>query len=291
MGKIILTSYLSHGAPNLLVERTKIQEVYKNIGQSLKEYGVDTVVMSSPHYFTPGRFEVESRESIPCVHDYYGFPKELYQFSYKAKNNIELSLAIIEQAKKRNIRITESNSWGLDHGAWIPLYFMFPEEDIKVVNISITDASPQTHFSLGTAISDAVAQIDGTIAVLGTGSPVHRLDLIRLPQANPPIMLHGDDKFTAGENFDEKLIEAVASGDLQRIVNISEEIPLLFRDAAPEGNLNPLYVALGASDTDRYIGATLFHEFMYYGTSLVAIILSADGALQRSLIGPASEQR
>jgi aromatic ring-opening dioxygenase catalytic subunit (LigB family) len=95
---------------------------------------------------------------------------------------------------------------------------------------------------------------------------------------------HGEDRFKPGESFDKKLIETIASGDFERILDIREEYSSLFRAAAPEGNLNPLYIALGASDKNRFVGKTLLHEFMYYGVSLVAMMLSAGGVLRDSLL-------
>ena len=276
MGEIVLTAYISHGAPTSLIEKTKIHDIYSKLGEVLRERGVDTVVISSPHYLSRGKFEVESRENIPCIQDYYGFPDELYKFSYEVKNNLKLVSEIVEQSKSAGAEVMRSESWGLDHGAWLPLYFMFPERDVKVVPVSIASAGPEDHFKFGSAIKSAVQKIDGTVAIIGTGSPVHRLDLIRYGY-------YGEEKFEPGEQFDEKLIEIVASGDFERILNIQKDYSSLFRAAAPEGNLNPLYVGLGASDKDRFIGKTILHEFMYYGVSLVAIVLSADKGLQDSL--------
>jgi 4,5-DOPA dioxygenase extradiol len=278
MGEIVLTAYISHGAPTSLVEKTKIHDVYSQLGKVLKDRGVDTVVMSSPHYLSRGKFEIESRENIPCIQDYYGFPDELYKFSYEARNNLKLVSEILDQSKSTGIDVIQSTSWGLDHGAWLPLYFMFPQRDVKVVPVSITSASPEDHFKFGSAIKSAVQKIDGTVAIIGTGSPVHRLDLIRYGY-------YGEEKFEPGERFDEKLIEAVASGDFERMLNIQKEYSPLFHAAAPEGNLNPLYMALGASDKSRFIGKTILHEFMYYGVSLVAIILSADETVGDLLAG------
>ena len=276
MGKIILTSYISHGAPTSLVERTKAHDVYEELGRVLTENQVDTVVISSPHYVSRDRFEIESREKIPCIQDYYGFPDELYNYSYDALNNLEIVPEILHQSAKADLNVAESSKWGLDHGAWLPLYFMFPKRDVKVVPVSITNSAAEDHFRFGEAIKKAVERIDATVAVIGTGSPVHRLDLIRYGY-------YGEERFEPGEKFDEKLIEIIAGEDYERILNIQKEYSSLFRAAAPEGKLNPLYIALGASEKSHYVGKTILHEFMYYGVSLVAMVMSADESVQRSL--------
>ena len=96
------------------------------------------------------------------------------------------------------------------------MYFMFPKRDIKVVPISVTSAGPEEHFRFGSAIKSAVEKTDGTVAVLGTGSPVHRLDLIRYGH-------YGDDKFEPGAKFDEKIVEVIATGDFDRILKCKED--------------------------------------------------------------------
>ena len=275
MGKIVLTTYISHGAPTSLVEKTAIHDVYEKLGKLLTERGVDTVIVSSPHYFTQDKFEVESREDIPCIQDYYGFPEELYKFSYDAKNNLRLADEIVNFSREKGLPVAGSQSWGLDHGAWLPLYFMFPERNVKVVPVSMTSADPREHIKFGEIIKAAVEKVDGTFAVIGTGSPVHRLDLIKYGY-------YGEDKYEPGAEFDEKLIEVISSGDAARIAGLSEDFPSLFHAAAPEGRLNPLYTALGASEMKSFVGKTILHEFMYYGVSLVATILSAESGL----VGP-----
>jgi len=283
MGKIVLTSYISHGAPTSLVERTKIHDVYESTGKVLKDEGVDTVVVSSPHYFSSSGqsghdgFEIESRENIPCIQDYYGFPEELYKFSYHAKNDLILISEIVKESRNRNVNVVEAASWGLDHGAWLPLYFMFPKQDIKVVPVSITSAGPEEHFRLGEAIKAAVRKTEGNVAVFGTGSPVHRLDLVRYGY-------YGEDKFEPGVRFDEKLIETLSTGDFDKILKVQQEYPSLFHSAAPEGKLSPLFVALGASEKNEFVGKTILHEFMYYGVSLIATVLSADDGIKKSLL-------
>lgn len=277
MGKMVLSAYISHGAPTSLVEHTAIHEVYERMGKVLTERGVDTVVVSSPHYFTRGKFEVESREAIPCIQDFYGFPDELYKYSYEAMNNSELVSNILTASAEKNVDVTSSQSWGLDHGAWLPLYFMFPKRNVKVVPVSINSSGPQEHFNFGEAIRAAIGKTNGTFAVFGTGSPVHRLDLARFGY-------YGDEKFEPGAQFDDKLIEAIATRDIDKVMRIREDFPALFHAAAPEGMLNPLYIALGASDRTALAGKTLIHEFMYYGVSLVATILSAESEPVEALL-------
>ncbi len=278
MGTIVLTSYLSHGAPTSLVERTGIHAVYERLGQALTARGVDTIVVSSPHYFSRGNFQVESRESVPCIQDYYGFPEQLYNFSYHAANNLTLVEEIVRSSAEKGLEVVRSQSWGLDHGAWLPLYFMFPERNVRVVPVSVNTADPETHFKFGEAIREAVGRTEGTFAVMGTGSPVHRLDLMRFGY-------YGEEKFESGEKFDEKLIDSISSGETGALLKISEEFPSLFHAAAPEGNLNPLYIALGAADRKEFVGKTLYHGFMYYGVSLIAAVLSAEQGLWSSLSG------
>lgn len=277
MGNIILTTYISHGAPTSLVERTRIHDIYEGLGRLLTERGIDTIIVSSPHYVSHGNFEVDLRESIACIQDYYGFPEELYKFSYVAKGNLELAAEIVRAAEERRLPVSGSASWGLDHGAWLPLYFMFPERSVKVVPVSITEGTPEQHFEFGKAIRAAAGKVDGTFAFMGTGSPVHRLDLMRFGY-------YGKEKFEPGSEFDRKLIEIVGTRDFGRTLKIQEEFPSLFRAAAPEGGLRPLFTALGASDELNFVGKNLLDEFMYYAVSLVALVLGATPELRDQIL-------
>lgn len=277
MGNIILTTFISHGAPTSLVERTRIHDIYERLGKLLTERCVDTIIVSSPHYLSHGKFEVDLRESIPCLQDYYGFPEELYKFSYDAKDNLELAAEIVRAAEERRLPVSGSTTWGLDHGAWLPLHFMFPERGVKVVPVSITDGTPEQHFEFGKVIRAAAGKMDGTFAFMSTGSPVHRLDLMRYGY-------YGEEKFEPGSEFNRRLIEIVEMRDFGRILKIQEEYPSLFRAAAPEGGLRPLFTALGASDELNFVGKNLVDEFMYYAVSLVAFVLGATPELRAQIL-------
>jgi 4,5-DOPA dioxygenase extradiol len=95
-------------------------------------------------------FYVQVSPKPPCIQDYYGFPDELYQFKYEVENDLDFALKLVEESKKRNFHVEATLNWGLDHGAWVPLYFMFPERDIPVVPISTSAGQlPRGTFQMG----------------------------------------------------------------------------------------------------------------------------------------------
>ena len=222
--------YISHGSPTILTENNKWKDTLRSIGKRIKdELNPQTVVVVSPHFFSwSGTFLVETQEKLECIQDYYGFPDELYKFCYSAENDVSLAYKIIENAKRKGIDITEDNKWGLDHGAWIPLMYMFPE-GIRAVTLSITDKSPEVHYKLGEAIAQS---IDKNVLILGTGSPTHILELFYF-NIKPK-----------QSNFDRKLIDLLNKGDFDSIMKLEETKE--WKQAQPEGFLRPMYVVMGA---------------------------------------------
>ena len=251
MGKIVLTSYISHGAPTSLVERTKIHDVYESLGECLKSAGWIPWLFPR-RIISRMRNSKLSREKIFLASRIImGFPEELHKFSYEAKNNTKLVSEIIKRSKEAGIDVAESKSWGLDHGAWLPLYFMFPKRDVKVVPVSITGANPQIILNLALRLNRqwkklmVLSQLSELVRRF-TGSILFGTDIMAKTGSN------------LGTKFDEKLIEVVASGDLGTILNIQKEFPSLFQAAAPEGNLNP-YIRHLELPTKKFLSGKLFY--------------------------------
>lgn len=258
------TLYVSHGAPPLLEEDRKIVEVLRSLGEAYRKEGLDAIVVVSPHWISQDDFLVQVAAEPPCLQDYYGFPEEYYKYEYPARNDVGLAERVVEEGRRLGLPVQGTEEWGLDHGAWVPLYLMFPDRDIPVVPVSsAANRSPEDHRVWGVAIARAAEASGGRVLVLGTGSTVHRLDQWRwgvdTQGLYPP----------AGE-FDEKLIGLLEGGAFERVLRIAQEEPALFREAAPEGGLRTLYVSLGAVGEGAR-AKLLSYEPWYYGISLLVL--------------------
>ncbi len=247
--------FISHGSPTILTEENKWKDLLRNIGKDVMEkYKPDTIIVSSPHFISwSGDYYIENSEKLECIQDYYGFPEETYKYCYEAYNDVELVNEIVMASDGI---IKEDNRWGLDHGAWIPLLFMFPEYKPKVVTISITDNSPESHYAIGEKIRNAVEKLGRKVLFLATGSPTHRLDLFYFKITPKPT------------NFDIILMDMIKSGEFDKILRINELYPKEYQTAMPEGNLNTLYILLGFVKPKR--AEILGYDTPWPGVSMLA---------------------
>ncbi|ACP34982.1 Extradiol ring-cleavage dioxygenase class III protein subunit B [Sulfolobus islandicus Y.G.57.14] len=224
--------FISHGSPTILIDENKWKDLLRRVGKEIEEkYKPETIIVSSPHFVSwTETFYIESSEKLECIQDYYDFPDETYKYCYNALNDTELVEEIVKNAEGK---VVKDDKWGLDHGAWIPLFYMFPEYKPKVVTISITDNSPESHYEIGEKIRKAVEKLGRKAVFLATGSPTHRLDLFYFKITPKPT------------KFDAILMDLIKSGEFEKILKISELYPKEYQTAMPEGNLNTLHMLLG----------------------------------------------
>ncbi|BFI74785.1 DODA-type extradiol aromatic ring-opening family dioxygenase [Sulfurisphaera ohwakuensis] len=243
--------FVSHGSPMILVENDPWKDLLREWGKKLGKF--DSIIIISPHFFSwSGTFLVETQPKLECIQDYYGFPDELYKFCYSADNDVDLANKIVEEGQKEGLPIKQDNKWGLDHGAWIPLMYMYPE-GVKVVTISITDLSAEIHYKLGEVIGRVVG--DRNVLIIGTGSPTHRLELMYL-NAKP-----------RQTKFDQILIQKLKDGDFTSLFKL--EGTKEWEIASPEGMLRPLFVVLGAVKPKK--AEIIGYEVPYGGVSMLAV--------------------
>ncbi|AWR96923.1 dioxygenase [Acidianus sulfidivorans JP7] len=224
--------FISHGSPTILIENNRWKITYRKIGDMIRQkYNPDTIIIASPHFISwSGIHYIEQDEKLECIQDYYGFPDETYKYCYEASNDVEL---VDEIVKESDGKIRGDNKWGLDHGAWIPLYYMFPENKPKIVTISITENSPDSHYQIGEIIRKSVDKIGRNAIFMATGSPTHRLDLFYFKIQPKPT------------KFDVILMELIKTEKFNEILHIKELYPKEYQLASPEGDLSTLYMLLG----------------------------------------------
>ena len=166
--------FTSHGNP-MDITLTKEQRPFWNtlheLGKVLQEkYEVKAAVVISAHWCTRGTF-VNVAENQKQIYDYYGFPKEYYDVYYTAKGSPEIA----HEIKKNVPTVTETNEWGLDHGAWPMLMHLFPEGNVPVFQLSIDYyAKPHYHYELGKQLK---ALRNKGVLIIGSGALIHNLPL------------------------------------------------------------------------------------------------------------------
>jgi 4,5-DOPA dioxygenase extradiol len=154
------------------LEKNDFTESWRTAASDLKS--LHAILIVSAHWLTPGT-QVTAMERPQTIHDFGGFPKELFAVQYPAPGSPELAEKIIAHLDGK-ATVRKNFNWGLDHGAWSILVHMFPDANVPVVQLSIdADATPEHYFALGRALRPLR---DEGILIVGSGNIVHNLRLV-----------------------------------------------------------------------------------------------------------------
>ncbi len=163
--------FLGHGSPMNAIEDNEFSRGWREIGSNLPR--PNAILCISAHWETKGTF-VTGMEKPRTIHDFGGFPDELFAVQYPAPGSAELARETQELITSRHIGV--DHQWGLDHGAWGVIMHLFPKADVPVVQLSLDrNLSPQQHYDLARELS---ALRKKGVLIIGSGNIVHNLGLI-----------------------------------------------------------------------------------------------------------------
>jgi 4,5-DOPA dioxygenase extradiol len=179
-GNSLPVVFVGHGSPMNAIEKNGFTESLSSLGKSLKDLTPAAILVISAHWLTQGTY-VNTTPFPKTIHDFQGFPDELYQVHYSVPGAPDA--AQLCQKQIESIQVIEDKTRGLDHGAWSILKHLFPDADIPVFQMSIDYRAPaRYHFNLAEEIKSLRKR---GFLIIGSGNIVHnlyRVDFSRNPK-------------------------------------------------------------------------------------------------------------
>ena len=259
--------FVGHGSPMNAIEENEFSLGWREIGKTLPK--PQAILCISAHWETRGTY-VTAMEKPKTIHDFGGFPRELYAVQYPAPGSMWLAVETKNAVKK--IPVGFDQEWGLDHGSWSVLRQMFPDANIPVIQMSLDRTKPaQYHYELAKELASLRKK---GVLILGSGNIVHNLSRIvvmgnTVSDFNRPFGL--DWAIEANDLF-KKLIDEHRHEDLMNYRALGNAVQLAV--PTPEHYLPMLY-ALALRGDDESI--TYFNDKPLAG-SLTMTSLKIDKA-------------
>jgi len=221
--------FLGHGNPMNALLQNAYTAGWNALGETIPR--PRAILCISAHWYVP-ETGVTVSTAPRTIHDFGGFPQELYQVKYPAPGDPALARRV--QQLLAPVPVALDERWGLDHGAWAVLCHVYPNADVPVVQLSIDESQPASfHFEIGKRL--AVLRDEGVL-IVGSGNLVHNLHTFAWGR-------HAVDPYDWAVRFERDAREMISGGDVRPLVHYEQ----LGRDAllsipTPDHYLPLLYV-------------------------------------------------
>jgi 4,5-DOPA dioxygenase extradiol len=240
MANLMPTIFFGHGNPMNAVTHNSYTDTWRRVGAETPK--PKAILSISAHWYVP-ETGVTVTTAPRTIHDFGGFPPELYQVQYPAPGDPALARRVQKLLAPLDVKL--DNSWGLDHGTWSVLRHVYPAADIPVVQLSIDETKPASyHFEIGKKL--APLREEGVL-IVGSGNLVHNLHSYAWGR-------HPSDPYDWAGRFELTARQMILAGENKPLINFE----MLGKDAAlsiptPDHYLPLLYV-LAARQEGEIVG-------------------------------------
>ncbi len=233
--------FLGHGSPMNAIEENEFVAGFRKVGKEIEK--PQAILCISAHWETKGTY-VTAMPQPRTIHDFGGFPKELFNVEYPAPGSPELALETKNLITKTEV-VLDDDKWGLDHGAWSVIKHMYPEADIPVIQMSLDYSKPpQYHYELANELAGLRQK---GVLIVGSGNMVHNLRKVAWNKLN-----EADYAFDWARTANKKMTDYITDGNHHPLINYSsqgKEFKLAI--PTPEHYLPLLYTLALQGDKDE----------------------------------------
>ncbi|WP_231561316.1 4,5-DOPA dioxygenase extradiol [Sphingobacterium sp. T2] len=198
--------FLGHGSPMNAIEENEFVQGFRKVGAQIEK--PKAILVVSAHWETRGTF-VTAMDNPPTIHDFGGFPRELFEVQYPAPGSPELAQYTKEIITSAEVHLDDK--WGLDHGSWSVIKHLYPDADVPVIQMSIDYTQPPAyHYALAKEL--AILRNKGVL-IVGSGNIVHNLRMVAWQHLNTTGYAYDWAQYA-----DEKMKEYIREGNHQPLI-------------------------------------------------------------------------
>jgi 4,5-DOPA dioxygenase extradiol len=228
--------FIGHGSPMNAIEDNEFSQAWTHLGADLPL--PSAILCISAHWETVGT-QVTAMPQPKTIHDFYGFPPDLFAMQYPAPGSPQLADQVCSLV--RSVTIQPDQDWGLDHGAWSVLARIFPKADIPVLQLSLDRTrSPQYHYDLGRELKPLRQQ---GVLIIGSGNMVHNLGLVNWEGG----------ALDWAQDYDARLKEWILQDDHEPVIHYEDYGRPAQLAVNSAEHYEPLLYILGLKDPDEKV--------------------------------------
>ncbi len=241
--------FISHGAPTFALDPGAAGPALTLLGAALPR--PQAVLVVSAHW-TTAQPHVSTVQTPRTIHDFGGFPPPLYALQYPAPGHPALAQRTVQLLQSAGWDARPDATWGLDHGAWVPLRYLYPEADVPVFQVSMpANLDAEGAHRYGQALAPLA---DEGVLIVGSGSLTHNLSEFRMGAEQPA---------TYVTEFVHWVRDAAQRGDRASLVQTLQLAPHALRAHPSDDHFLPMLVALGAAP--QMLPLTIVETEVRYG--------------------------